>query len=505
MRQYFVALFLSSLVVSGMSLAEAADCLPKFNVSGEGTCSKITVRADWSVCANPPKHKRSKAKVKCSSDTNGTATLDFDGKHYETTVSFKDEAWGKRAWSTGEVLTSGQETATAPHPTDKAEKVAEKHAEKKAEKAAEPAAPAAAAPAMGLSWSAYADMSFAYNFNKPPLVSALSTGTIPSNSIRPPQNTYHYYDWYHDQLNLQLAEITLQYKKEETSFLVDLDFGENADINAAYTTTGGYGVDEISKHLGQAIISYNPKALPGWSFDFGKMYAHVGLETSKAKDNWNYSRSINFVYGGPIWHTGAHIGIPLAKDTVTAGVYVYNGWNTIYENNFTPTWGLQLKLTPNSAWTWVFNWLGGPEQAANADNWKHVLEANVTYNVNDKLSLNADFLYGSEKNAPVTTGTQTAAWDGAQGGFRYQFGAPNYLSGRVEFFRDHAGYLMQSGTPTTAYSYTVTYGWKWTPELETRFEWRLDHSNINVFPSQGTAALKGNQNVLELGLLYTMN
>ena len=144
------------------------------------------------------------------------------------------------------------------------------------------------------------------------------------------------------------------------------------------------------------------------------MPTHIGLELTKPKDNWNYTRSTIFTFGLPLWHAGAHLGYSVIPNIFAVNTYLYNGWNTMVDNNFSPTYGLQLKWSPNDKFTWIYNYIGGPEQASDNKNWKQVHETNLTYNLTPTVSLASDFIYGNEK-AVTTTGVD-ADWYGAQVG-----------------------------------------------------------------------------------------
>ena len=346
------------------------------------------------------------------------------------------------------------------------------------------------------SFAAYFDAYYEYNFNRPK-----------PNGDHSPQNNLHYYDWYSNQLGLNLAELTIKHTRKESSFVMDLDFGQFADINAstpAVTASGGptYApttIDELSKHIGQAVFTYNPAGAPNWVFEVGKMATHLGLELGKSKDNWNYSRSTIFSFAIPLWHTGMHVGYTVKPNILTASAYLYNGWNTIYENNFTPTYGAQIKWTPNDRFTGVYNYIGGPEQALNSNNWKQVHEANFAYTLNPTVSLASDFVYGNEK-AAVPSGD--ASWYGAQLGMKWQTSPKFYLSPRVEYYRDPQGYTL-GGSDQLLYTYTLTESLQLSDGFELRVEQRLDHSN------QGNRFIKrdgstSDQPVVIVGMLYSM-
>jgi hypothetical protein len=207
---------------------------------------------------------------------------------------------------------------------------------------------------------------YSYNLNQPLSVTPIATPYLitPNTNIRG-------YDFYHNNIALNVAEISVKKKGTEISFTADLDFGPQADFNAASLVLNASAgpsigsVDPVSKVLGQAFLTYTPLWAPNLTVDFGKMSTHLGYESWKSKDNWQYSRSTLFIFGKPLWHTGLHVGYSLMPKTFMLSAYVYNSWNSIYENNSSKTLGAQLKWTPSEAFAFAYNYIGGPEQAAN--------------------------------------------------------------------------------------------------------------------------------------------
>jgi catechol 2,3-dioxygenase-like lactoylglutathione lyase family enzyme len=316
--------------------------------------------------------------------------------------------------------------------------------------------------------------------------------------VRPAENQLHYYDFYNRQLGLNLVEFTPKYSGDQVSFFADLDFGQMADWNAAYTTAP-LVIDEVSKHIGQAVISYAPNAAPGLIIEFGKLYSHVGLEVIKSKDNWNYSRSVTFGYGSPFWHTGIHVGYALVPSRLTANVYLYNGVNNLNATTKVPTLGAQLKYTPSDTTTLIYNYLGGPQQPGNVSNMRQYHEANATFNLASNLSLGLEFLAGSEQNVASVS---KATWTGFTAAAKWQYSEKSYLSPRYEIFKDNHGYM--TGAKRTINTYTLTHSTKLTDIMEARLEGRWDHTNDTGLLFKSSGAGTNDQVSALVGVMVTM-
>ncbi|OQW47236.1 MAG: hypothetical protein A4S09_15700 [Proteobacteria bacterium SG_bin7] len=340
--------------------------------------------------------------------------------------------------------------------------------------------------------NAILDMYYATNFNKPAAVPQLA-GSIPNGN-----NAYRAYDIYSRQMSLNLIEVSLSHKTQEVGFLIDLDFGNMADINAK--TPPGAVVDEGSKHIGQAFITYTPASLPKWSFDIGKFYTFVGLEVTKAKDNWNYSRSLLYNFGIPFWHTGIHARYTPGS-TWSAGFYVLNGWNTIYSVNSGQTFGLQLKFTPNDNLAIVYNGIVGPQQAGAANLIRSEHEVNVSYNFTSKLSVGLDFVDAGEQEG--VSATQDSKWTAYSAALKYQINDASYISPRFESFKDVYGKILDSTNIQTMQSMTLTYGYKSVGGVETRLEYRQDSSDKKVF-TKGDGTNTSTQDTALVALLYAI-
>jgi hypothetical protein len=505
----------------------ALACSKVQSVSGN-SCETLNVQLDISKCQD---HAVGAPRIECSDDA-ATATLEGEKYSYVARLKKTEGQWGRIAWvAQGEVAETAIEGSKKSEVTKskkkkgaasdlvktKVPKAHQRQEEAQAVSAtvsvpvtppaasaatstqptatATPVAPASATTVtpFGITFAGYLDGYFVQNFNHPQPVT-VPASTPPTYPIGNVNNRL--YDIYSNQVTLNLAEFTIRKAGQEVSVLVDLDFGTQADLNASLAP----GVsDVVSKYIGQAVLTYTPAKVSGLTIDFGKMYTHVGYETAKARDNWQYSRSDLYSYGIPIWHTGVHVGYELLPKKVTIGGYLYNGWNSIYDNNSGKTLGAQLKFTPNDSLILVYNYIGGPEQAKNDSNRKTLHEVNEAYSMNPVLSFAADQLYGTEDNA-VSTGN--AFWWAATLAMKAQLTARYSISPRAEVYRDGTGYTLSSGGQQTITDYTLTNAFVVADGFETRLEARYDHSTSSTAFTTTDGTSKS-QVTLAAALMYT--
>jgi hypothetical protein len=268
------------------------------------------------------------------------------------------------------------------------------------------------------------------------------------------------------------VELSCQKTGEELSERVDFDFGVQPNM-------AGNGAGYL-RNVGQAYATYTPSQVKGLQIDAGKMNTHMGAETLKSTENWNYTRSFVFNYALPLWHTGAHVGYDLVPGKVNVGGYIYDGWNATTDPNGPRTAGGQVKLTPNERWTIYENFIQGPD-ATTGNPSRFVNEANATYAITpDDFWIMAETAVGHESQ-------QT--WGGGYLAAKKQVTKKIYVSPRAEVYRDPSGATLPSG-PGTVRSVTLTTGVSLTKGLEARLEGRRDIPNVPA-PAQsvGVAAV----------------
>ncbi len=216
------------------------------------------------------------------------------------------------------------------------------------------------------------DMYFHYNFNKP------ATG-----AYTPLRN----FDSQHNQFSFALAELALikaATSDDRVGFRFDFDYGPVAK-GVASADPGGV---DVFQNVQQAYLSYLAPVGSGLTFDVGKFVTQHGAEVIEAKDNWNYSRSLLFSWAIPYYHMGARVAYA-PNDKATLGAFVVNGWNNTQDNNSAKTYGVQAILKPTSPASIVLNYMGGPEQTGNKDDWRHLFDAMLSLTVTDMFSVMA--------------------------------------------------------------------------------------------------------------------
>ncbi len=236
--------------------------------------------------------------------------------------------------------------------------------------------------ANSISISGLVDVNYSKNFNNP--VSHI--------------NDYRNFDIYENQFNLNFAKIVLQKTASPVGFRIDLGFGQTMDIVNSDASLGG------EKSLRNVEDAYLTAVVPwgnGLTINAGKLVTHMGGEVIETPGNINYSRSILFAYAIPFYHLGLSANYPFS-DQLNATIYIYNGWNNVVDNNKGKTLGAEISWSPTSSFTFIENWIGGPEEP-NSTKKRNVFDTIINYQATDALfiTLNAD--YGQEALDPSGT------------------------------------------------------------------------------------------------------
>ena len=323
------------------------------------------------------------------------------------------------------------------------------------------------------------------------------------NSNHPPtrQNGLRNFDVNTNQFGLNLIELVANKSVDNTNRLgyhVALGFGQAMNaVNSASPTELGF-----DQFLKEGYLKYMVPIGKGLQINVGKFVTPAGAEVIESKDNWNYSRSLLFSWAIPYFHFGASAKYALNSKFAVTG-YVVNGWNNSIDNNTGKTVGFSAAWTPNAKFSITQTYLGGPEQANDNSDWRHLSDTVITYNPSANLSLMANYDYGHEDiGLAQARAFAVAKWSGLAGYAKY---APNdkwAVSLRGEYFDDNQGWT--TGTAQELSEFTVTLQRAFSRKLISRLEVRRDMTEARTF-LRGANGTTGGQNTAAIGLVYAFS
>jgi maltoporin len=158
-----------------------------------------------------------------------------------------------------------------------------------------------------------------------------------------------------------------------------------------------------------------------------------------------------------------------------------------------------VTFKPSGSLSVIENYIGGPEQPNNNDNWRTLSDTVITYTVNPALSLMANYDYGHDTNAADGTSVH---WQGVAGYLKYQANKYVALIPRLEYYNDASGFT--TGVVQNLTDATVTLEVKPADNFIWRIEYRGDFSNQSPF-TNSTGTLKKNQQLFMMGFLYNFS
>ena len=354
-------------------------------------------------------------------------------------------------------------------------------------------APAAAPAPTGLAGllgpttlSGFIDTYYGYNPNHP--------------STR--QNGLRNFDVNTNQFGLNLIELVADKSVDNTNrvgYHVALGFGQAMNmVNSASPTELGF-----DQYLKEGYLEWMAPVGKGLQINVGKFVTPNGAEVIETKDNWNYSRSLLFSWAIPYFHFGASAKYAFNSKFAVTG-YLVNGWNNSIDNNTGKTIGASFAWTPNPKFSVIENYMGGPEQSNDNQDWRQLWDTVITYNPTPKLSFIANYDYGHENIGPAQERPYSLAkWSGLAGYVRY---APNdrwAFALRGEYFDDNQGWT--TGTAQELSEFTATIQRTLSSKIMSRLEFRRDMTDSQTFLRGPANTGVGGQNTVAMGLVYAFS
>jgi hypothetical protein len=240
---------------------------------------------------------------------------------------------------------------------------------------------------------------------------------------------------------------------------------------------------ELWKYVQQGYVGYRFGIGRGLLFQMGLFLSPIGPESMAIRDNWNWSRS-NLFFGLPFYHTGARLSYPLS-DAWTATLAVYNGWNSVVDNNDEKSVSGQITYTIPDKLALSMLYFGGVERPRGAPEgraWRHLFDTHVTWQMRSWLAILAHVNGGTEQNR-----FGTSVWIASAIGTRIRLHPKVFLALRGDVFRERAP-ESSAGKAATIFwpvpwvaSGTMTAEFRPHERVSMRLEYRHDEAAGKMF------------------------
>ncbi len=312
------------------------------------------------------------------------------------------------------------------------------------------------------------------------------------------------FDRINDQFVLNIVELSARKKAGKVSFRIDAAFGEMVDVLSnngpqagVMGTAANPASEDPTRNITQATITY--AASENLSFTAGKFYTHMGYEVTKAKENFQYSRSYSFNYAIPFSHQGVSLTYAALPSKLNISASLLNAWDhrTSQKTNKAPAIGAALNFTPMETLTANYTFISAPE-AGIGNGTREAHDFNISYSLMPTLTLAADYVMGTQKKV---SGGADAKWTGTALYIKAPLTKWYTLSPRYEMYDDADTFT--TGTKQKITSLTVANNFDLGDGLEARLEYRTDKSDVSTYFKDKDGVGTDKQDSYTFALLYS--
>lgn len=318
----------------------------------------------------------------------------------------------------------------------------------------------------GVTWGGYADVYYAYDFNRVKDLDRSFT-TLPAR-----QNEF----------NLNLAFIEAKIAREKVRGRFALQAGTSVQSNySSEPTLGVVSGPSLSRNVQEAYLGCR-LSKKTW-IDGGIFFSHIGLEGFIPRDNPTYTRSLVADFS-PSYQTGVRIQSQFTEN-LSGQFLVLNGWQNISESNRQKAIGTQLAYNFSPKFNVSYNTFVGHEYA-----FRHFHDLVLKYTPSEAWSFALQADIGIQKEA---LGGTHAKWGGFTFIAKNAFTKTLSASARIEYYADPKQVIIPAvnGEPFRAWSASLGIDAALDDQATWRNEIRGYHSNSAIFASRSANAVAG--------------
>jgi hypothetical protein len=332
--------------------------------------------------------------------------------------------------------------------------------------------------AVTVSFGAFTDSYYAYDFGRPPNFDRAFTTTAAR----------------HNEFNINLAYIEAKVSGPRVRGRLALQAGTSVQSNyAGEPAVGAVSGPNLSRFIQEAVAGY--QITSSLWVDGGIFFSHIGMESFISRDNLTYTRSLSSDFT-PFYQSGAKLTWQ-ATPRLTALFTVMNGWQNISENNQDKAFGARLDYASSANTTFSYYDFVGNEAASGLLRIFNGVGIHTSPKADITLQWNFD--YGTQQK-PLG-GHSTWFSSGVIG--KVQLSPVLGVSGRVERYQDPDNVIVAT-TPALGFeATTASIGVDASPLRGNRVLWRNElrgsWAGESVFPSRNAVGGTSRSN----GLLVT--
>ena len=276
--------------------------------------------------------------------------------------------------------------------------------------------------------------------------------------------------------NLNLGRVFDLRNNRPTINQIDFNVERPVDLAAHRWDVGGrlellYGSDADFIHSSGLFDYQDFFRGPEYQFDIPQMYVDVGVPVGNGlrvrlgkflffkqidpNASVFYSHSFSFGAALPYTLTGITGYYPITRQlSVEAGIS--RGWDQTFKDNNGAIDALaRVRFDVDERTSLSLAGIVGPEQNHDNGHYRETFDFTVSHAATDRLTLLLDAVFGTQAGALLSSGARVddANWYGAAGYAIYRINDYVSAAGRLEWYRDEAGYT--TALPQTLFEATV--------------------------------------------------
>ncbi len=286
----------------------------------------------------------------------------------------------------------------------------------------------------------------------------------------------------HNEFNINLAMVKLNYTKQKVRANVGLMAGTYASANL--------GSEPLAlRYVYEANAGVKLSKTKNLWLDAGIMPSHIGLESAIGRDSWTLSRSIG-ADNSPYYESGAKIGYTTPSEKLYISALVLNGWQRIArpKGNNTPAFGHQLTWKPNSKITLNSSSFVGNDQPDSLSQLRLFHDFFGIFQLSERFEATVGFDIGAQQAAKGSSIYRV--WYTPMAMLRMQVTQKLALAARGEYYDDAHNVIISSPYPNGFQ--TLGYSLNADVAILDNVLWRIEgrgfSSRSPIFVSQGRPA-----------------
>lgn len=338
---------------------------------------------------------------------------------------------------------------------------------------------------MTVSFGAFVDGYYAYDFGRPKNFDRLFT----TQAAR------------HNEFNINLGYVEAKLTGPRIRGRLALQAGTSVQSNyAGEPTIGSVSGPGLSRFMQEAFAGY--QITPSLWIDGGIFFSWIGMESFISRDNLSYTRSLGADFT-PYYMSGARLTWQ-ASPRLTALIAVVNGWQNISETNQDKAIGVRLDYANTS--TTILSYYDFFGNETGSGRLRALNGVGLKTNLTSDLALQANFDYGTQEKAD-NSGHSSWYSGGLTG--KVQVSPDLGLSARVERYHDQDQVIVVTGIPGAFNVSMASVGVDVSPLGGPRFLWRNEvrgtWAENSIFPDRSDVSGQSSHNyviITSLGLTF---